>query len=72
MKQHKIEIGIFDVVEIDKMFGPTIFAGLRITADMKRGWIIERQWIKDGKWIEWCTIPAQIEEEFEDDPSKEK
>lgn len=62
----KIEIGI-QTIEIDKMFGPTVFASLRITPDLERGWLIERQWIKDGKWIEWCVIPAQIDEEFDDD-----
>lgn len=64
VKEHVIEIGTFDRVRIDKMFGPTIFADLRITASMERGWVIERMWIKNGKWIEWCVIPAQIDEEF--------
>jgi len=58
-----IEIGTQRVV-IDKMFGPTIFAMLRITPDIECGWVIERKWIKNGAWIEWCVIPAQIDEEF--------
>ncbi len=41
-----------------------IFANLRITADAKRGWIIEREWIEKGMFVEWATIPAQIELEF--------
>lgn len=68
MKTHKIEIGSGDVVEIDKLFGPTIFADLRITADFESGsWIIERMWIATGQYIEWCRIPCQIEQEFEED-----
>ena len=38
-----IEIGSHNVVILDKMFGPTIFATLRITPDIERGWVIERQ-----------------------------
>lgn len=67
MKHLKIEIGSFDTLTIDKLFGPTIFADLRITADINRGWIIEREWIEKGKFVEWCVIPAQIEQEFKDD-----
>ena len=64
MKEYKIEIGTGDRVTIDKLFGPTIFADLRITADFDRGWIIERLWIESGEFVEWCTIPNQIEREF--------
>ena len=67
MTQHNIEIGSFDVVTIDKLFGPTIFADLRITADPKRGWVIEREWIDKGQFVEWCVIPAQIDLEFKED-----
>lgn len=62
-----LEIGSNESVTIDKMFGPTIFADIRITADTERGWVIERQWIETGDWIEWCVIPAQIEQEFTDE-----
>lgn len=67
MKTHKVEIGSFDVLTIDKLFGPTIFADLRITADPERGWVIEREWIEKGQFVEWCTIPNQIEQEFKDE-----
>jgi hypothetical protein len=68
MKDHKIEIGSGDRVTIEKLFGPTIFADLRITADYERGcWVIERQWIETGEFIEWCTIPNQIEQEFKEE-----
>jgi hypothetical protein len=60
----EVEIGCDEPVKIDKMFGPAVFATLRITADYERGWVIERQWIETGEWIEWCVIPAQIEQEF--------
>lgn len=60
----RFELGSNQTVVIDKAFGPTIFANLRITADCERGWVIERLWIKDNKWVEWCIIPAQINEEF--------
>jgi len=61
-----LEIGSGEAVTIDKMFGPTVFADLRITANTERGWVIERQWIETGEWIEWCVIPAQIDQEFTD------
>lgn len=67
-KTHRLEIGSSDVVEIEKLFGPTVFADLRITADVKRGgWVIERMWIAKGEFVEWCVIPAQIDQEFPND-----
>lgn len=54
-----------DTVVIDKMFGPLIFADLRVTADTARGcWVIERQWVATDEWVEWTTIPAQLDAEF--------
>jgi len=49
-------------IEISKEFGPTIFASLRITPDYERGWVIERKANNFEDWVEWCTIPAQIDE----------
>lgn len=63
-KTHKVEIGSFDTVIIEKMFGPTIFADLRITASVEHGWVIERRWAENGEWYHWCNIPSQIEQEF--------
>lgn len=63
-EEQTIEIGSGDQITIEKMFGPTIFADLRITSDVERGWVVERKWIDNGEWIEWCVIPAQIEQEF--------
>jgi hypothetical protein len=68
MKPHKIEIGSGDVVIIDKTFGPTASAKLRITADTECGWVIERALIKSGRWIEWGVVPMQIDEDFDADP----
>lgn len=60
----KVEIG-YESVIIDKMFGPQIFANLRITADPNSNtWLIERQKIDDNKWIEWVRIPGQLDIEF--------
>jgi len=56
-----------EVVIIDKLFWPTIFANLKIVPDVNKWWIVYREWIKTWKRIEWCTIPAQIEEEFNED-----
>lgn len=64
---YTVEISSNDSVIIEKMFGPHIFTNLRITADTTRGcWVIERQWASTSKYIEWITIPDQIDAEFED------
>lgn len=62
-----ILIGGNQEIVLDKEFGPLIFSDLRIKADLESGdWIIERMWIKNGNYIEWCRIPGQYEEEFTD------
>jgi hypothetical protein len=62
-----VEVG-YESVIIDKIFGPQIFANLRITANPEsNNWIIERQKINDGEWIEWVKIPGQLPLEFDDD-----
>ena len=66
-----VEVGYQSVI-IDKLFGPQIFANLRITADPSTNtWKIERQTIMNDKegnswveWIEWVRIPGQLEIEF--------
>lgn len=48
---------------ICKMFGPLIFADLRIRADLERGeWVIERRGCDE--WKEWATVPSQLEDDF--------
>ncbi len=69
-EEKTLELGSGDIVVIKKMFGPTIMTDLRITADVEEGWIIERRWIATGEWIKWCTIPGQLEEEFDEDNLK--
>lgn len=62
------EIGNEQSVIIDKIYSSPIFTPLRITACSEECcWIIERQWIETGKYIEWCRIPAQLEEEMNED-----
>jgi len=66
MKEIKVEVG-YESVIIDKLFGPQIFANLRITADPKiNTWIIEREMIDTGVWQEWVRIPGQVAFEFKD------
>ena len=65
MEPIKIDVG-YESVTIDKCFGPAIFANLRITADPARGWVIERNWMKTGEYLEWCVIPAQLDAEFDE------
>ncbi len=66
-REKRVEIGADERVVIDKLFGPLIFADLRITADFQsNSWIIERMIIKSGAWIEWCRIPGQLNQEFTD------
>lgn len=78
--EHKLDVGSGDVIEIDKLYGPTVFADIRIIVDTKScSWIIERlttlpcpdpenpntyQWLK---WVEWCRIPAQFDWEFKEE-----
>lgn len=72
-KEIRVEVG-YESVVIDKLFGPQIFANLRITADPATNtWVIERSTIKydkegnsDNLWIEWVRIPGQIGIEFQE------
>ncbi len=65
--KYTCEVG-YETVVIDKLFGPMIFANLKVRADAESGdWIIERQWIKNGNYIEWCRIPGQFNDEFSEE-----
>ncbi len=58
-----VEIGL-EAVVIDKLFGPTCFAKLRIRPDMERGgWVVERQ--TGSRFVEWVVIPAQLAPDFD-------
>jgi hypothetical protein len=70
-----IQMGSGDEVILDKLFGSTIFADLRITAKIRSGpvaesecgWVIERRRIDSGEWVRQTIIPAQLEEEFKEE-----
>jgi hypothetical protein len=66
-EQITLYVGSHQVVTIEKEFGPTIFAPLRIriTVGGKAEWISERQG-GDEKWAEVAKVPAQIESDFEE------
>ena len=72
-KSKTIEMGSGDSITLDKLYGPTIFARLRITATPSRGWVIERETADRHNdepdltsiWVEWCTIPCQLDMDFE-------
>lgn len=63
-----VDIAAGQWVKIRKMFGPLIFADIRVRADFDTcEWIVERQSIKDGEtWSEVARIPGQMEGEFEE------
>ena len=56
-----------DVVNIDKVFGPTIMSELKIEANTDDiMWNIFRLDIKTNKFIFWCAIPGQMESDFDE------
>jgi len=62
-----VQVACDTPVIIEKVFGPTIFASIRISASLERdGWLIERQTGPGDEWIPWVTIPAQLDMDFED------
>ena len=70
MTDKKIDVG-YESVIIEKMFGPLIFASLRIRALPKTNtWLIERQIINNNEWVSWAEIPGQLESDF--DPEEEE
>ena len=64
----EIAIGYEHTVVLNKPYGPEIFASLRITADAKRGWVIEREFLLKEQYVEWCVIPAPIDHGLDDYP----
>lgn len=57
--------GTHQRITIDCLYGPTIFANLRITP-LTPGcvWLIEREAIDTGQWAEVARIPGQYASEF--------
>ena len=59
-------------VVLSKMYGPIIFADIRIRADSETcEWIIERENINTMEFVEVIRIPGQIASEFEDDEKQD-
>lgn len=55
-------------VVLEKSFGPLIFADIRIVADADTcEWVIQRETIKTGEWVEVARIHGQKEDDFTDD-----
>jgi len=70
-KETDIMMSCGNTVTLQKMFGPTIFADLRITPDLDRGgWIVERFGLED--YEEYALIPAQIDGDFYCEECNEK
>ena len=62
-----VEIMSDETVCVDKMYGPLIFALVRITPVASTcEWVVERQRINTGDWVEVGRFPGQIEDEFRD------
>lgn len=61
----RVNISADQPVIVDKMFGPLVFTAIRVTADFKTcEWVVERQTINTGEWVEAIRIPGQRDEEF--------
>ena len=70
----QINVGINASLIISKLFGPTIFADIRITSVMKGReacWLIEREDIDTQEFKEIIKIPAQIDSDFPDDKDEQ-
>ena len=62
-----VEVGVAQVVTIEKSYGPLIFATIRLRADFQSGaWIIERERIDSLEWIEVARIPGQCDYEYDE------
>ena len=73
----KVDITFMEYVDIDKDFGPTIPATIRIKLNLENmTWEIYRQsfiritkqencdTIEELGWVHWVDIPAQLDEDF--------
>jgi hypothetical protein len=55
------------IVEIDKLYGSTVFWSLRVSCDLAAcEWVIERSMGPMGDWKEWTRIPGQLDSDFTD------
>lgn len=64
---NEVRVGADEDVVINKEYGPLVFAQVRVTAEYDTcEWVIERQHIKSGDWIQVARFPGQFDEEFTD------
>jgi len=54
----RVNVGHCEVT-ICKLYGPTIFADLKVKPDPESGW-----WIVWRNGVEWCRIPGQLDSDF--------
>lgn len=60
-----VNVGCEQSVEIDKLYGPLIFASIRVRADSKTlEWVIERQQVDTMEWLPVVRVPGQNDDEF--------
>lgn len=65
--ERRISVKVNEPVVLEKLFGPMIFADLRITANFERCvWIIERHNHTTGEWTKEAEIDGQRETDFDD------
>lgn len=67
MPEKYIPVGSFDTIRISVEYGPTVFADLVISTNPEHGYIIRREHMKTGELVEVCRVPAQLDDEFEDE-----
>jgi hypothetical protein len=61
----EVQVGTDGKVAIDKLYGPLIFWGIRVSCDVQTcEWVIEREMGPQGEWKEWTRIPGQLDEDF--------
>jgi hypothetical protein len=63
-KEVTLSIGAYDIVEIEKLYGPLVFMPLRVTMDVEEcQWVIYRGYSGDD-WREVARLPGQLEGDF--------
>lgn len=72
MKENEVtvNVGPSDLVKIQKMYGPTVFADIKIAIDLERcEWVVYRRYgYEDVRlWVEVARIPGQLDTDFHPD-----
>lgn len=61
----RVEMGSHQRLTIDKLFGPTAFADLRVSCDMNTcEWVIERTGPARVGWVEVARVPGQLATDY--------